>query len=371
MCRSQINPNVIVGVFLPILLFESAFSVDFHIFRRSLGQILLLAVPGVLMSSALFGGFAVFFFSWEWPTAMMFGAILSATDPVAVVALMRDVGASKRLATLIEGESLINDGTAMLLFSLFKGMAFDGDTFSFSKVLLTFARLAGGGAVLGVVSSRLLAFILSHVYNDPIGETVLTLMFAYGTFFFAEYGLTMISHEAHVSGALAVVTFGLDMAYTGKLYISAQSEEALHSFWSLLEWLADSVIFCLTGVIISKVLVYKEETCADGVCTAAEHSITSSDWLNMLALYVHSRLLALSLSLVEHWLSLHRYPVMHIVRAICLAVHWPCVNSQQAGAYQHSRGEFIVLLCSALRGAVGLSLAMEVCPPPPGPPIVL
>jgi hypothetical protein len=62
---------------------------------------------------------------------------------------------------------------------------------------------------------------------------------------------------------------------------------------------------------------------------------------------------------------------MHIVRAICLAVHWPCVNSQQAGAYQHSRGEFIVLLCSALRGAVGLSLAMEVCPPPPGPPIVL
>jgi hypothetical protein len=62
---------------------------------------------------------------------------------------------------------------------------------------------------------------------------------------------------------------------------------------------------------------------------------------------------------------------MHIVRAICLAVHWPCVNSQQAGAYQHSRGEFIVLLCSALRGAVGLSLAMEVCPPPPGPPIAI
>lgn len=181
---SQIDPNIIVGVFLPILLFESAFSVDFHIFRHSLGKILLLAVPGVLMSSMLFGGFAVWAYSWEWPTAMMLGAILSATDPMAVVALMRDVGASKRLASLIEGESLINDGTAMLLFSLFKGMAFDGSTFSVSTVVVKFVRLAGGGAALGFVSSRLLAFLLSHIYNDPISETVMTLVFAYATFCF-------------------------------------------------------------------------------------------------------------------------------------------------------------------------------------------
>lgn len=88
----------------------------------------------------------------------------------------------------------------------------------------------------------------------------------------------------------------------------------MHSFWSLLEWLADTVIFCVTGVIVSKVLVYKPENCVDGVCTVVKDSITGSDWVNLIVLY----------------------PVMHVVRAICLATHWPLVNSRLAGAYKHS-----------------------------------
>jgi NhaP-type Na+/H+ or K+/H+ antiporter len=328
---SNIPPNVVQGIFLPILLFDSAFSVDFHIFRRSMGQILLLAGPGVALSTFLFALVAIWWWpTWEWPTALMFGAIMSATDPVAVVALMREVGASKRLSTLIEGESLINDGTAMLCFSIFKGMAFDGDVFDVGSTLTTFLKLAVGGPVLGLVAGKLLEFLLSYIYNDEVSETMLTLLFAYFVFFFAEYGLPRLIEHTHVSGALAVVVLGLYMSYKGKLYISAQSEHSLHAFWTFMEYVADTVIFCVTGVIISKVFFDKRGS--------AESVIERSDWGYLALLYL----------------------VMHVVRLICLGACWPLVNKISSGKFRHDSREFAVLWASGLRGAVGLSLALEV-----------
>merc|ERR1719491_1532714 len=114
----HMSPHLLLGVFIPPLIFESAFGTDYFVIRREMWQALLLAGPGVLLNVAMTSVFCVYAlpYAWSWSEAISFSAIVSATDPVAVVALLRDLGASKRLATLIEGESLLNDGSAYVLF---------------------------------------------------------------------------------------------------------------------------------------------------------------------------------------------------------------------------------------------------------------
>jgi NhaP-type Na+/H+ or K+/H+ antiporter len=117
---SGINPHMLLFIFIPVLIFESGFNCDWYIFKRAIVNILILACPGVLIGGVILG------YGEEpeitWPAAMMMGSILSATDPVAVVALLKELGASVRLGTLIEGESLLNDGTAMVFYQLFLGI---------------------------------------------------------------------------------------------------------------------------------------------------------------------------------------------------------------------------------------------------------
>mmetsp|Transcript_3517 Transcript_3517/g.9404 ORF Transcript_3517/g.9404 Transcript_3517/m.9404 type:complete len:332 (-) Transcript_3517:223-1218(-) len=115
-----IGPHTMLSVFLPALVFESAFSLEWHTFRKCAAQVLWLAGPGVLLGTFLMGALlkATLPYGWGWGSSLMLGSILSATDPVAVVALLKEVGASKRLGHIIEGESLVNDGTAIVVFSL-------------------------------------------------------------------------------------------------------------------------------------------------------------------------------------------------------------------------------------------------------------
>ena len=145
-----IDPHLMLYGFLPVLIFESAFNTDFHTLLNELSQILVLAVPGVLCGTALTAGCARLIYVDDahhprltWPSCLLLGSILSATDPVAVVALMSDLGVSKRLATLLEGESLLNDGTAIVLFSVFyRRCAREGET---SLAFATVAPGAGNG----------------------------------------------------------------------------------------------------------------------------------------------------------------------------------------------------------------------------------
>lgn len=118
---ANIDPNLILFVFLPALLFESSFAMDFHQIKRGFTQMLLLAAPGVVISTFFLGVVLVkiFPYDWSWSTGLLLGGLLSATDPVAVVALLKELGASKKLSTLIEGESLMNDGTAIVVFRLY------------------------------------------------------------------------------------------------------------------------------------------------------------------------------------------------------------------------------------------------------------
>jgi NhaP-type Na+/H+ or K+/H+ antiporter len=112
------DPHLLLHLLLPPLLFESAFSIDFHMFLKLGNNALLLAGPGVAVAAALTGSGYLLLYDWGWEASMLLGAILSATDPVAVVALLREMGVKKSLATLIEAESLLNDGTAVVAYSV-------------------------------------------------------------------------------------------------------------------------------------------------------------------------------------------------------------------------------------------------------------
>ena len=253
----------------------------------------------------------------------MFGSMMSATDPVAVVALLKELGASPRLGTLIEGESLVNDGTSILIFLVFKNSVDGVAKITAGGIFVDFLRLAGGGVLLGLGGGLLTSFLLSWVFNDTVAEVMLVFAGAYSIFIIAE------ADGIHVSGVLALVTYGLYMSYKGKMKISASSEHAMHSFWTLLGWMANTVIFLTTGCIM-----------ASKVMATTVH-ITWAE-IGLLALL---------------------YVVLHIIRGFNVLIQYPFLKRMgywQLEEDSVSKREALVLVYGGLRGAVGLALALIV-----------
>jgi Na+/H+ antiporter len=245
---AHISPDLIFFIFLPILIFESAFSIDVHAFRRNIGPVLLLAGPIMLLSTGLTALAALYIAPahWQWSglEALVFGALISATDPVAVVALLREMGAPKRLALLIEGESLLNDGTAIVVFGVLLGLLTGTLDFHVGGSLLHFAWVSLGGLIVGLVLGALVTTWLARTFNAPLVEITLTIVLAYGAMIFAETVL-------HVSGVIALVTAGLWMSSHGRLHISPEVSQFLHRFWEMLAYLANTLIFFLVGLVIA------------------------------------------------------------------------------------------------------------------------
>ena len=173
----------------------------------------------------------------------MFGAIISATDPVAVVALLKELGVSKRISTLIEGESLLNDGTALVLFLVILA-AVEGETSTPAEVIQKFLWMSLGGVLVGWIFGMIMASILARIHNEPVLEANLTVVMPYILFYFAEHP------KVHMSGILALVSMGLYMTNRGRTRISTESEEAIHAIWSYIGFAAETLIFMLTGVIL-------------------------------------------------------------------------------------------------------------------------
>ncbi|MES1911397.1 MAG: hypothetical protein MHM6MM_003832 [Cercozoa sp. M6MM] len=320
---SSIEPELLLEIFIPVLIFESAFSVNFHIMWREIKQALLLAGPGVLLSTgitALFCRF-VFPYDWNWSESLTFGALISATDPVAVVALLRELGASKRLATLIEGESLLNDGTAFVLFVVLRDFV-RGQDHTAGHITKLFAQLALGAVLLGLVAGWFCASWLKRVFNDEHVEMQLTLIAAYLVFYAAE-------NTFHVSGILAVVTLGMFLAKY-RATISADVEHHVHGVWETLSFMANTLIFVLSGVIVAQRLWFDE---------AVEEVVDINDFLLTLALYA--------------WL--------HLSRVVTVATMWPLMNwCGSSSGYRFDWREGVVISFGGLRGAIGLALALIV-----------
>jgi monovalent cation:H+ antiporter, CPA1 family len=236
--KFELTPQLILALFVPPLVFEAAFHLNISDVRRDLPGILLLAVPGVILTSLIIGGVLVLGTSLSFPMALVFGTLIAATDPVSVVALFRTLGVPKRLAVLVEGESLFNDGTAIVVFNLMLAFAVTG-RFDLTKGLTDFVFVSTGGIVIGLVLGWIISQLITRV-DDYLIETTLTMVLAFGAYLVAE--------QLHFSGVLAVVAAGLVNGNIGPRGMSPTTRIVLYNFWETVAFLANSLVFLLIGL---------------------------------------------------------------------------------------------------------------------------
>jgi monovalent cation:H+ antiporter, CPA1 family len=236
----EVAPELILGIFVPPLIFEAAFHLPMGELRRNIVPILGLAIVGVLLTTFLVGGIVHLGAGMAMTNAIIFGSIIAATDPVAVIALFRSLGVPKRLQVLLEGESLLNDGTAIVIFNIAVAAALTG-SFNVLAGIGTFLYSAGMGLGIGLVLGILASFVISKI-DDHLIETAITFVLAYGAFILAE---TM-----HVSGVLAVVAAGLVNGNIGPRGMSSTTRLVVFNFWEFMTFLANSFVFLLVGIVV-------------------------------------------------------------------------------------------------------------------------
>jgi CPA1 family monovalent cation:H+ antiporter len=234
-----LTPEVIFLLFLPGLLFEAGINIDVRHLRENLGPILMLAVVGVGAATMITGFAAHKMLGLPVLVALLFGALISATDPISVIALFRELGVRKRLAVIVEGESLFNDGTAAVVFQIILAGIVTGEL-SFFDGARYFLVMALGGAALGVVIGYVASKITEQV-DEPRIEITLTTIVAYGSYLLAE--------QLHVSGVIATVAAGLTVGNYGAVFgMSAKTRVALWSFWEYMAFVINSMVFLLIGI---------------------------------------------------------------------------------------------------------------------------
>lgn len=235
-----LTPDVILIVFLPALVFEGGVKLNVRDLLRNSAPLLLLANLGVLLA-ALVTGYLV-----HWTTglpveiALLFGAIISATDPISVLSIFKDLRMDKRLSLIVEGESLLNDGTAAALFQiLLAGMISGHLGVSKGVGQFLFAVLGGVvlGSFLGYAGSR-----LTRTIDDPEVQITLTAVVAYSSY--------LLAYQLHLSGIIATASAGLIVGNLGTKHCSAQTKTALESFWAYVAFIMNSLIFLLIGLEI-------------------------------------------------------------------------------------------------------------------------
>ncbi|HVW10786.1 MAG TPA: cation:proton antiporter [Bryobacteraceae bacterium] len=231
--------DLIFTLLLPPLLFEAALYLDWRQVQRDFPVIGTLVTLGVVISGAITAAGMHLLVKWEWPAAVIFGALIAATDPVSVIATFRDAKAHGRLLVLIESESLLNDGTAAVAFAVVVAVV-GGQSVTTVDVMALLVRMIGGGVLCGAVVGAS-ASVLAWRTQDHLVEITLTTIAAYGSFLLADHVGT--------SGVLATITAGLAMARsTRRGVISARGQEAVRAFWEYGAFVANSIIFLLIGV---------------------------------------------------------------------------------------------------------------------------
>ena len=322
---ANLDPHLILYVFLPILIFEAAYALDVHVFKKSFWNAFFMAGPGIVTATLMTGGCVMVIYSLGWGLtdwnigtgdlglylAMLFGAVVSATDPVAVVALLKELGASKKLGTLIEGESLLNDGTAIVAFVVLIGAVTGASVFTVGSAVSGFFVIGLGGAALGIFVGLVGVAWVKRVFNDPLVETSVMLMTAYLVFYACE-------HFFLISGVLGLVTLGLVWAGMGRTRISPEVQHFMHEFWEFAAFVANVVIFIVVGVVI-----------------ALKVQPQPIDYLVLALVYV----------------------VIHLVRFVNIGVLYPIMRKT---GYGLPKKDAVVVWWGALRGAIGLALALVV-----------
>ncbi|KAJ3092433.1 hypothetical protein HK102_007444, partial [Quaeritorhiza haematococci] len=311
----NLDSTVILFILLPPLLFESGFGMDYFVFKKVAGQSIILAFPGVIITALLIGLFFTYAttYNFDFLTALVLGSILSATDPVAVVAALNNLGAPPRLSLMIEGESLLNDGSAYVLFLIVQELA-SGVTNDVGQFVARAVQLAIGGPVFGITWGYITFRFLREVYNSPVLEAGILFISTYTCFFIGEEVL-------HVSSVLATVCFGLYMSWRGKYGLSTRPvQEHHHSVLQQIAFFANTMIFVIAGVVATDNLFIKS---------------SPWNWLMLLWLYVG----------------------IHVIRAVTIFILYPILKRM---GYGFNMKDMAMLVVAGLRGGVSLVLAIVV-----------
>jgi CPA1 family monovalent cation:H+ antiporter len=304
----DLTPDLILFIFLPALLFESSYNLPFGEVRDNLRPIALLAVPGVILTAVCVAASLYFTTGVGWATAFLFGAIMSATDPVSVVAIFRKMGAPRRLSVILEGESLFNDGTSIVLFRIVLAIVVAGAVENVAVSVGQFVIVVLGALALGAAVGFLVSMLLSRV-DDYLVETSMTLVVAYGTYLLAE--------QLGVSAVIAVVVAALVLGNYGSVAsMSPSTRLAVSSTWEFFGFLANSLIFLLIGLELD---------------------------LDKLGRYWLPTLVAIGIVLLV------RVVVVVMSSAVLRYIHRPIPSRWQA-----------VLVWGGLRGSLALALALSV-----------
>jgi len=264
-----ITSEIILALFVPPLIFEGALHINWKTFRNNLVPILLMAVVGLLLATFIVGGVILLIAEMleslaialdlamlddliviPFMAAIAFGALISATDPVAVISFFRSLGVEKRLSVLVEGESLLNDGMAIVIFKLALGLGAVaavsggeglGVEFDLLGSVWDFLKVAVGGIAIGLIVAKLAEVVFKYT-DDRLVETTVTLPAAFGAYLLAE--------NFHLSGILAVVAAGIYLGNIIPLYTTPSTKIALYNFWEMVAFIVTSLIFLAIGLLI-------------------------------------------------------------------------------------------------------------------------
>jgi CPA1 family monovalent cation:H+ antiporter len=239
--RVEITPQLVLVVLLPALVFEASYRLDFDKLRPSLLGVAILAGPGVLVSAGLVALFLSLGAGMPATEAFIVGAMLAATDPVAVIATFKRMSSPRRLATLVESESLFNDGTGIVAFTI--AVSFVSSAASPLEIFAEFVTVVVVSAAIGAATGWVASHVLPNV-GDHLIEISLSVVLAYGTYLAAD--------ALHQSGVIATATAGIVLGNYGRhLGLSTRTEEALDTVWEFVAFLATAFVFLVVGFAIS------------------------------------------------------------------------------------------------------------------------
>lgn len=243
-------PEVILLILLPPLIFESAYNLQFSDLKKDLVPISVLAILGLVASTFLVGLGFHFILGLHLLPSLVFGALISATDPVAVVSLFKEIGAPKRLNVLVEGESLLNDGTAIVLFRMLLAASVAPmiDSAFVVNGIIEFLRVAGGGVLVGLVLAIMMSGLLRLTAASSAAQLGLTVAAAYLSFVLSD-------HFFHFSGVISTMIVGLYLGSRARLELNKDSLHGMHFIWEFLALSANTLVFFAVGLTYDHSLI--------------------------------------------------------------------------------------------------------------------
>lgn len=318
---SEISAHTFLMIFIPALIFESAYNADIFTFIKSKWQILIMAFPGVAINAVLITVILLYILQYQndlnWAKGLTIGAILGASDPVAVVALLKELGTPVKFNMLLEGESLFNDGSATVFFFVFLDYVARGE-FSAGIFFEKFFRLSFGGPAFGIAMGIIFLPIMKFLIVYPKILIVVTFLVAYLTFYLAESNF----FEIKVSGILALVALGLLLGDRLRPRIIHTAAEAVEIVWQFASFILETLLFLITGIFL-------------GI-------FFQSDDVSQLQAADIGKLIAFNILLI-------------LARGIMLSINWPLLNLT---GDKLNWKDITIMSYAGLRGAIGMSLAI-------------